>query len=119
SPNPYIGNFIKALSKNHKMVNAHARNRGAFNLFRFLFQTDVFVLNWIENLPEKRLGKLQAVLFVCCMVCAKLLRKKIIWILHNKYSHHRKADQWIDFLFRFMMKYADRIITHSHSGLEF
>ncbi|HLU89086.1 MAG TPA: glycosyltransferase [Cyclobacteriaceae bacterium] len=119
SPNPYITNLIKALSRHHRVVNANAKNRGVFNLFRFLFQTDVYVLNWIENLTEKRMGKLQAVAFVCFMGCAKLLRKKILWILHNKYSHHRKEDPWIDFLFRFMMKYADKIITHSHSGLEF
>lgn len=119
SPNPYILNFIDALSQNHIVVNSQAKNKGVFNLFKYLPNTDIFIFNWIENLPEKKFGKLQVVLFVVFMGMAKLLGKKIIWILHNKYSHHLKENRWVDFLYSFMMKYADKIITHSNSGLDF
>lgn len=119
SPNPYITNFINALSKHHKVLNEQAKNKGVLNLFKFLFQSDIFIFNWIENLPEKRYGRLQVILFVFFISCAKILKKKIVWILHNKYSHHRKKDSWIDFMFSFMMKKAGLIITHSDSGVEF
>lgn len=119
SPNPYITNFINSLSTDHKVVNESAKNRGVFNLFRYLLEADIFIFNWIENLPEKRFGQVQIVLFCIFIGFAKLLRKKLIWILHNKYSHHKKKDRWIDFMYSFMMKNADKIITHSDSGLDF
>lgn len=119
SPNPYIANFITALSKNHTVVNKNAKNKGVLNLFRYLFKTDIFIFNWIESLSEKRNGKLQIVLFVIFTICAKITHKKIIWILHNKYSHHKKNDSWTDFMYRFIMAASDKIITHSESGREF
>lgn len=119
SPNPYIANFSDALSQKHTVVNRHAKNRGVFNLYRYLFQTDIFVFNWIEDLPQKRFGKIQTLLFVVFVLLAKLLGRRIVWILHNKYSHHKAKDRWTDFMYRFMMKNSDVIITHSTSGVEF
>lgn len=119
SPNPYANDFIEALSENHVVVNRFAKNKGVINLFKYLPQTDIFIFNWIENVPERRFGKFQVVLFVIFTALAKIMGKKILWILHNKYSHHRKKDKWIDFMYDFMMKNSDRIITHSTSGLEF
>src|SRR5690606_28218608 len=80
---------------------------------------DIFILNWIESLPEKRFGKLQAIFFVLFTFCAKILKKKIVWILHNKYSHHKRRNRWIDFMYRFMMTHSDIIITHSTGGISF
>ncbi|MFC4873127.1 hypothetical protein [Negadavirga shengliensis] len=45
--------------------------------------------------------------------------KKIVWILHNKGSHHRQDNKLTDYMFQVLMKRADRIITHSESGLDF
>ena len=119
SPNPYIANFANSLSQNHEVINRNAKNRGVFNLYRYLFQTDIYVFNWIEDLPQKRYGRVQTVLFIAFTFLAKLLGKRMVWILHNKYSHHKAKDQWTDFMYRFMMKNSDVIITHSNSGIEF
>ena len=119
SPNPYIENFAGALSQKHKVVNRHAKNRGVINLYRYLFQTDIYVFNWIEDLPQKQYGRIQTALFIVFTFIAKLLGKKMVWVLHNKYSHHTATDQWTDFMYRFMMKKSDVIITHSNSGVEF
>jgi glycosyltransferase involved in cell wall biosynthesis len=53
------------------------------------------------------------------MGLAKTLKKRVVWVLHNKYSHHKEKDNWIDFMYRFMMKKSDLIITHSNSGVDF
>ena len=119
SPNPYVENFADALSQKHQVVNRHAKNRGVFNFYRYLSQTDIYVFNWIEDLPQKKYGRIQTVLFIVFTFIAKLLGKQLVWVLHNKYSHHKAKDQWTDFMYRFMMKHSDIIITHSNSGVEF
>lgn len=119
SPNPYMHHFKDALAKRATIVNANSIHRGVINLFLYFYRTDVFILNWIEFLAEKKFGKIQAQLFVLFCKCAKRFDKKIIWILHNRGSHHGGLKNKTDKMFAVLMNNADHIITHSHSGLEF
>src|SRR5690606_4081146 len=103
TPNPYIKNFQEAILQNHDLVNETAPNRGVLNLFLYFFRTEVYIFNWIEFLPEKRFGKLQSFGLVILILLARLFGKKIIWILHNKNSHHKRKNIWTDSLFQLMM----------------
>jgi hypothetical protein len=67
----------------------------------------------------RRYGNIQIVVFVFFIVCAKCLRKKVIWTLHNKYSHSGTRNNWVDFMYNFMLKHSDLILTHSQSGINF
>ena len=89
SPNPYVFNFQKALAKNHLLVNAKSPNRGILSFFIHFFKTDLFILNWPETIPEKKFGGLQKKLFEVFLQLNKLFSKKIVWVLHNKGSHHK------------------------------
>jgi len=119
SPNPYILDFQDALSKNFVIVNRKYNRRGVLDFFRYIFKTDIYILNWIENVPTLRYGKLQVIVFQFFILLCQIMDKKLIWILHNKYSHSLAKNPWTDLMFSVMMKHSDLILTHSKSGIDF
>jgi hypothetical protein len=119
SPNPYIFNFQTALSKKHRVVNANAPNRGILSFFIFFFSTDLFILNWAETIPEKKFGVIQKSLFNFFLRIKNLFGKKIVWILHNKGSHHKGKNARTQEMFDLLMLNSDFIITHAQAGKDF
>ena len=119
TPNPYILNFISSLSVKNSVANTYFNKMGVLDFFKYLFKVDIYLFNWIENLSMRRYGKLQIVLFPVFLFIAKITKKKIVWILHNRYSHDRRNRRSTDRMFRTMMKHSNLIITHSYSGIEF
>lgn len=119
SLNPYISNFIDELEKKHCVVNSNAKNYGILGLFISFFGTDIYVLNWIETIPGKKFGRLQVAAFILFTWILKFSKKKLVWVLHNKGSHHRGTGGITKFMFDLLFKRSDLIITHSHAGKEF
>jgi|WetSurMetagenome_2_1015567.scaffolds.fasta_scaffold07622_2 beta-1,4-mannosyltransferase len=117
--NPYISNLEKSLSSHYCIVNRKNNSTGVIELFRYLFTTDIYYFNWIENLPSRRYGKAQAVVFVFFLFLSKCFGKKIIWTLHNKYSHDKVSSKLTDYMFDIMFKHSDFILTHSQAGVDF
>ena len=118
-PNPYIFNLETSLSKNHNIVNKKYNTRGVLDLFRYIFKARIYLFNWIEDLPARRYGKLQIPIFVLFVYSSRLLGKKIVWTLHNKYSHNTAPNKWTDFMYKFLITKSDLILTHSQSGINF
>jgi glycosyltransferase involved in cell wall biosynthesis len=119
SPNPYVPNVENALSKKHTIINKTPSSIGILNMILHLFKVDVYFFNWIENLSMKRFGKIQAMLFFPFIVVAKIFGKKIVWVLHNIYSHEKDNKRWTKRLFNLMIKKSDLILTHSTGGIDF
>ena len=119
SPNPYIVDFQEALSFHYSIINKKPNNIGVLDFFKHLFEADIYVLNWIEDLSIYKYGKIQILFFLLFLIFANLIDKKIIWILHNKYSHFSAKNSWTDFMYSILMKYSDLIITHSREGISF
>lgn len=119
SPNPYIVDFQRALSSHYKIVNKQSNHIGVLDFFNYLFKADIYILNWIEDLPIYKYGKIQILFFLLFLGISKLINKKIIWVLHNKYSHFTSKNSWTDFMYSVLMKYSDLIITHSREGISF
>lgn len=119
SPNPYIFDFHRELSQKHRIVNKNALGLGTLNLFIYLIPTEIFIFNWIETLPQKKFGRLQVIGFIIFLRLARLFKKKIVWILHNKGSHHQGDNKRANVIFNLMMRKSDKIITHSASGKSF
>lgn len=117
--NLYAKDFENAIAVYHEVVNKEVNAKGVIDFFKHLSNTDVYLFNWIEDLPRRKFGKLQVFLFMLFIGLVKIRRKKIIWILHNKYSHNMASNRWTDFMFKTMMKNADLILTHSNEGIEF
>ena len=119
SPNPYIHRLADGISAHAHVVNQHVKHRGVLNLFLFLFRADVFLLNWVESFPAKRFGRVQSGVFIVFLALTRVFHKKVIWVLHNKGSHHGGSKFWTAKLFERLMHDADIILTHSNEGEEF
>lgn len=119
SPNPYILNMEKSLAEYFTIVNKGHTKMGVLEFYAHLNKADSFVFNWIEDLPIKKFGKIQILFFLFFIFISKSMNKKIIWVLHNKYSHDVKKNWWTDLMFRVMVNYSDLIFTHSQEGIAF
>ncbi len=118
--NPYVDNFIKSTGTFLNYLNKKfPSNTGIFNLIRFIHKIDFLLLNWIEDLPDKKGGVIQSIFFLIFLRFAKFFRIKIIWTLHNKFSHSSKKLFLKRLLFLNLLKFSDLIITHSIEGINF
>lgn len=118
-PNPYVLNVEKSLATKHTFSNNSPNLRGILELFVYLGKTDVYFFNWIEDVAIKRFGLLQVISLPFFLLISRIINKKIIWVMHNLYSHQRRRKSWIKFSFKLLVKRADLIITHSNEGEEF
>ncbi len=121
SKNPYIDDLIQGLQKHDcNIVNKNKLTRfGIFDLLVYWFKTDVYYLNWIENLPDRRFGWIQALLFYLIFLILKLSGKKIVWMMHNKLSHSKQA-LFLKMITNYLLiNYADLVLTHSKEGVRF
>jgi len=117
--NPYISNFITALNKQVKVVNYKEKNRlGIIDAYRYFFKSDIFILNWTENIPSMKFGILQFISFVFLPFVIKLFNKEFIWVLHNK-KPHSEGSFMANYCMRISAKRSTKIITHSKEGVEF
>lgn len=119
SENPYINDLENAISPFYNVVNKEPNNIGVLNIFKYLFGTKIFYLNWIENIPVRKFGKIQYVAFLIFLYISRKMNKLIIWTLHNKMSHETKNLPLTNSLYRIMFRYADIIITHSRTGIAY
>lgn len=85
----------------------------AFNL-----DADVIIIQWVDLIPYKRLGKIQFIFFLLLTKLANLMHKKIVWVLHNKHSHNGNS-KLVDYGMSFLAKNATTVITHSEEGVSF
>lgn len=121
SKNPYIDNLINTIENNHCIVvNKEKINKfGVLEVLLYVHKVDVYYLNWIENLPDRRFGWIQAIVFFIIFLILKLFRKKIIWMMHNKLSHSKKG-LFLKILTNYLLvNYADVVLTHSREGVRF
>lgn len=119
SPNPYIHDFELAIRQHNTISNKGLLKTGVFELFSHLTRSDIYIFHWIENLKNKRFGKIQVLFFVAFLHLSKVLGKKKVFVLHNKYAHDTKKNFWTDLTFHLMMKHGDLILTHSKEGIAF
>ena len=118
--NPYINDMIASLGDDFVCVNKdHPSKIGVLNLCSYFFKTNVFHLNWIEDLPDKKGGYIQTLFFLTFLFFAKISQKKIIWTAHNKISHHKTHSTLKNFLIKLLVRQSNYIITHSQEGVRF
>ncbi len=116
--NPYIDNLAEALGKHFSVLNRDLpSNKGVFDLFKYIRETDYFLLNWIEDLPDKHMGFIQCLVFFILFPYIKIRGKKIVWTLHNKKSHTEKNTIIKSLLFKMLLNGSDAILTHAQEGL--
>jgi beta-1,4-mannosyltransferase len=118
--NPYIDNFISSTRGYIDYLNEnHPSGRGIFDISGYLGKIDLLMLNWVEDLPDKKGGYLQSIFFLVLIRILKLSGVKIVWTLHNKFFHSSRNSYLKKRIFFTLLKKSDLIITHSSEGIEF
>ncbi|MCG8699621.1 MAG: glycosyltransferase, partial [Bacteroidales bacterium] len=116
--NPYVDDFIRSMNENVVISNKkYPSNAGILNILKFYWSIDYIFLNWIEDLPDKKLGKIQTYIFLFIVRLSKLLGKKIVWTLHNNLSHYKTNIRLKKKIFNHLIKNSDYILTHSSEGV--
>ncbi|WP_321332312.1 hypothetical protein [uncultured Bacteroides sp.] len=87
----------------------------------FNINSDVFIFHWIDAFPLFKLASIQIFIFKIYVHILRMLRKKIVWILHNKCPHSGNDKQNVEAfkLMEFMAHYADVVIAHSNEGISY
>lgn len=117
--NPYCTNFKEELLAYGKIVNnENTNNPKTVDHLKHLFDADIYIYNWAENIPFLRMGTIQTFLFFFCFFIVRLRRKKIIWIFHNIVPHD-KNNKLSKLIRTVMLKYSSLIVTHSGDALEY
>lgn len=116
--NPYLDNFITSTQNYLFYVNRRSPSDiGIFNLIRYINKIDFLALNWVENLPDKKGGVIQALFFLIILRVKKIFGFKVIWTLHNKISHSTKNLFFKRIIFNNLLNRSDLIITHAKEGI--
>jgi len=124
SSNPYINAFHKALGNCHKMTNSTVISV-YFNLLldmlKQCIKTDVLILNWPENAILKRGGVFQTFFLIFILLLYNILKKKIVYIFHNKVPHTgNRLQLYISrFCSEVILKISSQVVVHSRSGISF
>jgi len=121
SKNPYMDKLIETIELNNcTVVNKEKINKfGIFDLLLYMGKVDTYYLNWVENLPDRRFGWIQALLFIIIFFMLKLFGKKIVWMMHNKLSHSKKSLFFKIVTNYILVNYSDIVLTHSLDGIRF
>ena len=118
--NPYVDDLIEALSPALECVNRnHPSHIGVFNILKYWRETDVFFLNWIEDLPDKKGGIVQMMFLLLLFPFIKLSGKVLVWTVHNKRSHHGKHLWLKKWFMRRLMYASDLMLTHAREGINY
>ncbi len=118
TPNQYLEEFMDGLSASFTFLNRdYPSTNGILDLKTYFRKIDVLFLHWIEDIPDKRGGLVQTIFFITMVFVLKILKVKLIWVMHNKASHYGSNKFLKSVLFRFIIRQSSFIITHSKEGL--
>lgn len=118
SGNLYIKYFHEAFDADeHCLLVNRFWKIGIASMF-FNLDANVYIIHWVDLIPKKRFGIVQSFLFLIGITLIKMMRKRLIWVLHNKQAHAGKS--WlVDFCMKFMAEKADDVIVHANEGVDF
>jgi beta-1,4-mannosyltransferase len=118
--NPYTFDFVDSIEQYFAIVNkGKPSSHGILDIFKYIFQIDLIIFNWIEDLPEKKSGFIQTVFFFLLMTFCKISGIDIIWVMHNRLSHSKKRKWLKKIIFNQLIRFADVILTHSSEGISY
>ncbi len=113
SGNPYIHRLREALRAQGMDVEDTVSTNAFADLIRKGSSSDVIILNWLEDLPSRRMGVMQSFILMAWLFLIRLRGTSLIWIKHNKVSHTQRWFGLRKMIQRFLQRYADHIIIHA------
>jgi beta-1,4-mannosyltransferase len=119
-PNPYLDNLMDSLSEYFDFVNReNPSSKGILDIASYVNKLDYIFLNWIEDIPDKKGGFMQVLFFITLVRLLKWKKIRLIWTMHNKLSHYKSNLRLKRYLFRFLIRNCDFILTHSTEGIRY
>ncbi len=117
-PNEYIESFMDFLEPDVEFLNRNSPSTiGILDLMKYLRKVDYLFLHWIEDLPDKKGGMIQTLFFIIVVFLSKIIKLRMVWVMHNRESHYRANLFLKRLLTRLVARRSDYIITHSKEGL--
>lgn len=116
--NPYLRHFMTALASHCHVVNREQpTSYGLLGIVPWLWRLDTLVLHWVENIPDKRAGRVQAALLHVLLRAKSHLGLRMVFVLHNRMSHVGVRSQRKQRLVRAVCEHADLVLTHARDGV--
>ncbi|WP_431216564.1 hypothetical protein ACQ86N_19390 [Puia sp. P3] len=113
SNNPYVQHLKEAIGLHELDIDEATTDKAFPDFLRKGLRADMVVLNWLENLPLRRMGVLQSLVVLFYLRLLKIRGTRIVWIKHNKGTHSRKWFGLSKMIQRALIRSADHIVTHS------
>ena len=107
--NFYLGNLTKTISGDCRPVGM---NRVVHGEIKGFFAAKACHLNWLENIRGKSEVRciVNFIIRFAFLICLKILRKKIVWTVHNKVAHDQnRGRKYSIFLMGVLMRWSDKI----------
>lgn len=118
--NPYVKNFQSVLSQYFILLFSVKRKFvfSGLSLFKASFQSDFFILNWVETVMLSRFALIQYILIIAGLHIMKCRKGKIIWMFHNLHPHQGE-NKYSKMIQNYLINNSDCIITHSKEAESF
>lgn len=118
--NEYIDNFFNTLAQKVNVINHGKKpaSRSA-DFFKYMFRSDVMILNWPEDILHLRFGILQLFTSFMTLTLFKIKGGKIVWVCHNKDSHKKQYPGLRKITRSFYTKISNVIIVLSNDALNY
>ena len=115
--NPYALNFKATLAAKFEVAEADNQpvKGQLLSLLHHALSSDVFLLNWIENVGVARNPWLRSWIALFCLNMMKWRGKKMVWVLHNIHPHEGE-NECTRMLKKWLFRHAHLIIAHSHDA---
>ena len=115
--NPYALHFKVALAERYEVAESDNRpvKGPLLSLLHHCFRSDVFLLNWIENVGVARKRRLRTWIVLFCLNVVKWRHRQMVWVLHNIHPHEGENSS-TEAIKRWLFRRADLIVTHSRAA---
>jgi len=118
--NPYLDHFMGALDPGFIFVNKDAPSaKGIMDIIKYLSKIDYVFFHWPENIAERKLGWVQALLLFLLIPVFRIRNIRIIYVVHNKISHSQKKFRIKKLISKTLMHNSWLLITHAREGIDF
>ena len=79
---------------------------------------DVFLFSWIEGMANTLFGKFKLLYVFAFLTLMRLLKKDVVWILHNKHPHSKETRS-SKAAMEVLTKLASHVVTHAKEGVSY
>lgn len=115
--NPFVNNLHDSISDT--FIHEYDYDTSAIlSLIKHTFTTDIYILNWIENVVYWKFGLLRYFLVKILLQIMVWRGVKIIWFFHNIIPHQGE-NNYTKKIYKFLMRHSALIVALSKDGYRY